>query len=153
MRHRLPAALALVIVAAAAAPALAKDSTWLLCKGVADHGKGADADKTYFVANLLEHRASNGEDRVLMVSLIYGDRVSRGTIDKVETGKAGKLVTKAVDGKHAVIFTGTGTLDDAMASFTLAGTLDETYGDAKADRQPFAATLACEALDDQAIGH
>ena len=140
--------LAIVIIALLASPALAKDSTWLVCKGTADHG-GA---KTFFVANVLEHRGSHGDDRELRVTLIYGDRVSRGVIAKTEGGKPGKLETRAIDGKHVVIFSGTATLDDAMSSLVLAGTLDEMYGDAKPDRQKLAATLACEALDDQAIG-
>ena len=144
--------LALALLAAAAAPALAKDSTWLLCKGVADHGSGANASKTYLVASALEHRAPNGSDRELRVTLVYGDRVSHGVIAKTEGGKPGKLETRAIDGKHVVIFSGTATLDDPMTSLVLAGTLDEMYGDAKPDRQKLAATLACEALDDQAIG-
>jgi hypothetical protein len=145
--------LAVLILAATASPALAKDSTWLVCKGIATHGTGADADKTFFVANVLEHRAPSGSDRELRVSLIYGDRVSRGVIAKAESGKAGKLETRNVDGKHGVIFTGTAQLDDAMSSFAITGTLDDTYGDAKPDRHPLTATLSCEALDDQAIGH
>jgi hypothetical protein len=144
--------LALTAIAAAASPALAKDSTWLVCKGVAEHGAAPDADKTFFVANVLEHRAPSGSDRELRVTLIYGDRASRGVIAKAEPNKAGKLETRDVDGKRGVIFSGTGQLDEAMTSFAITGKLDETYGDAKPDRRPLRATLTCEALDDQAIG-
>lgn len=133
-------------------PAFAKDSTWLLCKGTADHAT-KPASKTFLAASVLEHRAPNGSDRALAVTLIYGDRVSRGTVARAEPGKPGKLATKNVDGKHTVIFTGTAQLDDAMTTLALTGTLDEMFGDAKPDRAPLTATLACETLDDQAIGH
>ena len=146
-------ALALALVAAAATPALGKDSTWLLCKGTAVHGSTTDTAQTYFVANVLEHRAPNGRDRELRVTLIYGDRVSRGVVANAEPGKAGKLETRAVDGKRGVIFSGTAQLDDSMSSFSISGKLDETYGDAAPDRKPLSAQLSCEALDDQAIGH
>src|SRR5450432_3028492 len=96
--------LALALVAITAAPALAKDSTWLVCKGVAEHGAASNTSKTYFIANVLEHRAANGSDRELRVTLIYGDRVSRGTVANAEPNKAGKLETRAVDGTRGVIF-------------------------------------------------
>jgi hypothetical protein len=150
---RMRTLLALALVAALAAPALAKDSTWIVCKGVAAHGAKPDVTRTYLVASALEHRAPRGDGRELAVTLIYGDRVSRGTVADSEPGKAGKLETRSVTGKRAVIFTGTAQLDDAMTSLVLAGTLDAMYGDAKPMREPVTATLACETLDDQAIDH
>jgi len=57
--------IAIALVALATSPALARDSTWLVCKGVADHGAAPDVDKTYLVASVLEHRAGKGDGREL----------------------------------------------------------------------------------------
>jgi hypothetical protein len=148
-----PCAVALTL--ATAAPAFARDSTWLLCKGIGTHGAGADAEKTYIVASLLEHRGA--VDRDLGVTLIYGDHVTRGAIvgkaNATFMDKAAALKLANVDGKRANAFTGTGMLAGDLTAFTLDGTLDFTFGDdAKAKPAPFKAKLTCEPLDDQAIG-
>src|SRR5438067_728996 len=93
----------LAVVAALLASGLAeaRDSTWLLCKGTAEHGTGKDADKSTVVASLLEHRASDGTSRDLGVTLLFGDRVSHGAVpgkngsDAAPKGSQLKLVDMA----------------------------------------------------------
>lgn len=43
--------------------AIAGDSGWLLCKGIATHGTGNDTEKAPVVASLLEYRAADGDSR------------------------------------------------------------------------------------------
>ena len=147
--------LALIVLAATATPALARDSTWLLCKGIATHGAGADRETTYIAASLLEHRGA--ADRDLGVTVIYGDHVTRGAIVGTEKaqflGKATALKLVSVD-KNTNVFTGTALLASDMRWFTLKGTIDFTFGDDPKEKQvPFEAKLQCEKLDSVAIGH
>ena len=122
--------------------AQAADSSWLVCKGVA---KRADT-QTYFVANVLEHRAGV-DHRALSVTLIYGSHVSRGEITD-GTLHATDTATKRV------VFVGTGALSGDFTTFTLDGALDANFGElAKPRMERFHAALACEQLDDLAIGH
>lgn len=144
-----------LVTLAASSAAYARDSAWLLCKGTGEHGTGADKEKTYLAASLLEHRGT--EDRDLGVTLIYGDHVMRGAIVGTKTvsfsGKAAPLKLAHVD-KKGNAFTGTAMLSADLKTFTLKGTIDFTFGDdPKAKQAPFEAKLACEQLDDQAIGH
>ena len=156
--HVMLSRLTVVLVAtitATATPALARDSTWLLCKGIGTHGAGNDQEKTYIAASLLEHRGA--ADRDLGVTLIYGDHVARGAIvgtQKVQfIGKATALKLANI-GKKTTAFTGTALLANDMTSFTLKGTIDFTFGDdPKAKPLPFEAKLACDELDSMAIGH
>ena len=142
--------LALAFVMILAGTASAKDSTWLLCKGVATHGDGT---KTYVVASLLEHRGA--ADRDLDVTLIYGAHTARGAI--VGTAKApflGKATAVKLASKRPATFAGTLALATDMTSVALDGKLDDTFGDdAKAKPTTMTAKLACEVLDDAAIGH
>lgn len=141
-----------LVLTATAATSYAKDSTWLLCKGV---GVQADKTKTYIVASLLEHRGV--ADRDLGVTVIYGDHVTRGAIvGKAAAPFSGKptALKLANVGKAGTAFTGTATLADDMTTFSLKGSIDFTFGDdPKAKPQGFEAKLTCEALDDAAIGH
>ena len=145
--------LALLVLAATATPALARDSTWLLCKGVGTHGAANDKEKIYIAASLLEHRGA--ADRDLGVTMIYGDHVTRGAIVGTEKaqfiGKATTLNLSNVD-KKGTAFTGTALLGNDMKSFALKGTIDFTFGDdPKAKQEPFEAKLACEELDNQKL--
>jgi hypothetical protein len=150
--------LAFVVAAAAVAvPAIAdaKDSTWLVCKGVGSQGAKADT-KTYVVASLLEHRGADG--RNLAVTLIYGDNVSRaeaiGKKGDDFVGKPAKLKLLSIGSGHRTTLDGTITLAADMASVAIDGALDPTFGsDAKSKPVPFTAKLSCETLDDQSIGH
>lgn len=136
-----------LVLAATTATSYAKDSTWLLCKGV---GEQADKTKTYIVASLLEHRSPT--DRDLGVTVIYGDHVTRGVLHG--TPFTGKELNLANVGKPGTAFTGTATLSDDMKTFALKGSIDFAFGDdPKGKPQAFTAKLACEALDDAAIGH
>jgi hypothetical protein len=132
--------------------ASARDSTWALCRGIADLDGG---DKIHFVASIHEHRAPSGDKRDLSVTLLYGGQVSLGGIADITFDKPGALTTNsAVMPKQPVIFTGTGTLDKKMSMFTLKGKLDYNFGMmAKQALVGFSAKLACVELDDMAIGH
>jgi hypothetical protein len=150
---RLVIRVAFGVLLASPTAAHAADSTWLLCKGIADKGGGA---KSYLAANLLEHRNATGDGRDLDVTLLYGAHVMTGEI----LGKTGDFmvkpvalqVTEEVDGKRVVIFTGTGRLSSDMKTFTVAGKFDFTFGREPAP-QPIMAKLRCEELNDLAIGH
>ena len=135
----------------------ARDSAWVLCKGIVDPGAGHA--KSYLVASLLEHRSDNGASRDLAVTVLYGDHVARGAIlnsdDGFTDGRARpvKLTTVGTKTSHP-IFTGTVALTSDMKSVAMVGSLDEDYGDAaKPSLVQVTAKLACEQLDDMAIGH
>jgi hypothetical protein len=139
-----------VAIAAVATPAFARDSAWLVCKGVGTH----DKEKSYFVASLLEHRSASGSDRDLEVALIYGVHIAHGAIvAKPFESKAQAVKLATVDTKKTA-FTGTALMSEDFKTFTLKGQLDFTFGDdPKAKTEAFDAKLTCEQLDDQAIGH
>ena len=121
----------------------AGDSSWLVCKGIATR---ADY-KTYFVANVLEHRAGV-DQRALSVTLVYGDHLARGEITDGSSLRASEIASKRV------VFAGTGKLSDDFKTFTLDGKLDGNFGALATPRmERFHAALACEQLDDLAIGH
>jgi hypothetical protein len=135
----------------------AGDSTWLLCRGIAEHGAGADRQKTHMVASLHEHRGAKGDGRDLSVTLIYGDHVGRGEVigkdGGDEVGKQVPVKLSSIDGKKRPVFTGTSELAQDMNTVTLTGSIDWTFGqDAKAKMVPFSGKLNCKQLDDQAIG-
>ncbi len=135
--------LALVLVVATSGLAEARDSTWLLCQGIGDQG----GKKVHVVASLLEHRAPDGQSREVAVTLVRGDRVGRGTI-------AGERLALKEIGSHREVWTGKANLSADMRAFALDGTIDAFWGDAaKPLHQPFTAKLACQELDDAAIGH
>jgi hypothetical protein len=148
--------LSLLIPLLLPATASAGDSTWLLCKGIGEHG-AKDVTKTHIVASLHEHRGTGGRD--LSVTLIYGVHLNRGDIlgkslgkDADVIGKSAPLKLTSVASKGKVVFNGTGELAKDMKTFTLKGSLDGTYAqDPKPTMEPFAAKLACEVLDDLAI--
>ena len=135
--------------------AYARDSTWLLCKGIGEHGAGGDKTKTHIVVNLLEHRAPTGDSRDLSVTLIYGAHVNVGEMigKKGEFfGKAAPLTVSNIAAKPRVTFSGTGELATNTRSFTLKGSIDPTFGmDPKQPLVPFSVKLVCEELDDMAI--
>ena len=126
--------------------ASARDSTWLLCKGIADTSDGKKA----FAASLHEHRGTGGDKRDLSVTLLYGGQVSLGGIADITLDKAGALTTKsAVLPLQPVIFTGTGTLDAKMTTFTMKGKLDYDFGmTPKPSLVTFSAKLTCVELAD-----
>jgi len=136
------------VLAAVAIPSAAQaaDSSWLVCKGIATHG---DTQKTFFVANVLEHRYE-AVKRALDVTLIYGANVSTGEVTDIA---AGTLRATSVDNKH-VVFVGTGKLSEGFKTFTLVGKIDFDFGGRDNPRMDrFTAKLSCEQLDDLAIGH
>jgi hypothetical protein len=145
--------LSILIVLASSGIAFARDSTWLLCRGTGEHGTGADKQRTHVVASLHEHRAANGTDRDVAITLIYGDHVIKGTVaSSAGTGKAEAVKLSTLEGKRAVVFTGTSALAQDMHAITFAGSIDWTFGAAN-KLVPFSAKLTCDELDDQAIGH
>lgn len=135
--------------------ARAGDSSWLLCKGVAEIG-AKEKTKTHLVASLHEHRGTGGRD--LSVTVIYGVHVNRGDILGKSIGKDEDVLGKTaplklvVVGKNVQTFKGTATLAQDLTTFTLAGSIDPTYGQAgKRAMEPVTAKLSCELLDDLAI--
>jgi hypothetical protein len=153
---RLPIAIAAAVLATSNI-ASARDSMWLVCKGIVDPGAGHD--KSYLVASLYEHRSESGASRDLAVTVIYGDHVAKGAIldsaDGFTDGKARpvKLATVGVKTSHP-IFTGTLALTSDVKSVSLVGSLDAYYGDAaKPSLEQVTAKLVCQQLDDMAIGH
>jgi hypothetical protein len=147
-----------VTLLASTGVAHAKDSLWLICKGVGDHG----GDKSHVVVSLHEHRGSDGATRDLDVVLIYGVHVSRGEVQGTKAGvKDGEVIGKAVPLKLSVTkpkaadtFTGTGELTRDMKTFTMKGSIDWAFGQDPAPKPTmvsFSAKLTCELLDDQAI--
>lgn len=142
-------------ILATATPALASDSTWLLCKGTGVHGVKGDETKTNIVASLHEHRAAGGRD--LAVTLIYGVHVSTGDEQGKTLGKdedvVGKVAAlKLATAKKRTVFTGTGELATDMKTYTLKGKIDFTFGDDPKEPQvPFTAKLTCEQLDDASL--
>jgi len=130
-----------VVVTLIATPALAADSTWLLCKGIAEVGK--PATKVHLAISAFEHRdPTTGADRGLDVTILRGSHVSRAMIKKLETGKPIKFSAKPIAG--SVPIAGKLTLSIDMTKLTITGTLD---------KDPLTATFTCETLDDLAIGH
>ena len=130
-----------------ARPSHANDSTWLVCKGIASPG----ATKMHLVVSAIEQRAANGSDRDLSLTIMRGDHVSRAVATKIETGKPRAFTARR--GKHVTI-DGRVTLASDMSTLALDGTIDPSFGiDAKQARASFTAKLACETLDDLAIGH
>jgi hypothetical protein len=127
--------------------AFARDSTWMLCKGKASMGD----DKVPVLVNLLEHRAEDGSSRDLEVTLIYGDRVSRGTVkgkdgsDATAKGNTVKLVDTS--SKATVIYDGGAVLSEDFKALTLKGKADQFWGDDKPTPVPFSAKLKCEEID------
>ncbi|MBX3162825.1 MAG: hypothetical protein KF773_43085 [Deltaproteobacteria bacterium] len=154
--------LVVIALAGTVGSAHAGDSTWLVCKGIAERGKKGDVTKSHIVASLHEHRGADRSSRDLNVTLIYGVHVSRGdilgsTVDK----KTGDVLGKAVPvklsatpagGKPVEVFAGTADVAKDLKTFTLKGDIDFAFGlDPKPVRVPFAAKMTCELLDDLAI--
>ena len=147
--------LAVALVVATTAPAAARDSTWLLCKGVSERGT-KDKEKAWLVASVFEHRGAT--DRDLDVTLLYGSHVMSGTIvggkSVAFVDKAAGVKLVATEGKKTTPFSGTVKLSGDFHTLTLTGDYDITFGsDPKAKPERLEAKLACEQLDDQAIGH
>jgi hypothetical protein len=137
----------LVAVIALPRASYAGDAAWVVCKGVAEQGKSAA--RLYIVVSVLDRRTGKGDGREQAITLIKGDHVSRGIV-----GAKGVLATRDIAGRKSIVFDGTATLPDDLSSLSLRGTIDPTFGvDRKATREPATATLACEQLDDLAIGH
>jgi hypothetical protein len=139
-------ALASIAIATMSTAAYAGDSTWLLCKGKATQGERASATHPRVVVNLLEHRAADGANRALGVTIIMGDRVSRGEqrgdFDVTPT----PLISKSIDGSHPLIFNGTAKLD-GFKVLRMEGQIDTMFGDdAKPVMAKFVAKLKCEEL-------
>ncbi len=136
--------LLVIVVTAASQPAFAGDSTWLVCRGAAAHGAN---ETTPILVSALEHRGASGDTRDLAITLVHGDHVGRGAIKNVVTDKASPLTVRAIDGKHAITFTGTATLASDLHALVLDGSLDPAFGvTAKAARVPATAKLTCEEL-------
>jgi hypothetical protein len=143
----------LVFVSILFAPTLvhAGDSSWLWCHGIAERGK--PAAKTHFAASVVEHRNAKGDGRELDVTLVKGGHVSRGVVANADVDRAGALTTKNVAPPANVVFTGTAKLDQSMTTFTLAGKIDENFGDPKGAQVVFNVKLTCETFDDLGIGN
>jgi hypothetical protein len=137
--------LSILIVLASSGIASARDSTWLLCRGIGEHG----GDKSHVVASLHEHRAANGTDRDVSIMLIYGEHVVNGTVaNTAGTGKAETVKLSTLEGKRVVVFTGTSALAKDMHAVTLAGSIDWSFGATKQKPVAFSAKLTCDELDD-----
>jgi hypothetical protein len=144
-------------IVTAAGVSHAADSSWLVCKGVADRGTKSSLEHVYLAANLFEHRGAGGDTRDLGVTLLKGDHVGRGDIIGKRAGdftqKAVALTVKSVIGKHEIAFTGTAQVAEDLSTITLVGKADVWMGDnGKPKLIPIVATLTCETLDDLAIG-
>src|SRR5260221_5062984 len=99
--------LSIVILLATTSIASARDSTWLLCRGTGEHGAGADKARTHVVVSVLEHRAPNGSDRDVAITLIYGDHVVRGAVaNTAGTGKAQAVKLSMLDRQRGLVVTG-----------------------------------------------
>jgi hypothetical protein len=158
--RRMSRSLVVVAILSSAGVAHAADSTWLICKGIAEHGAKGDVDKSHVVVSLHEHRGADGGSRDLDVTLIYGVHVSRGVvIGKTHGTKDGDVTGKAVPVKLSLTrtktfetFTGTGEVSSDNKTFTMKGSVDWAFGhDPKPTMVPFSAKLTCERLDDLAI--
>lgn len=152
--------LAGLVIATTLRPAVAADSTWLLCKGTAEVGAAGDTSRIHLVASLLEQRGADGGSRDLAITLVHGAHVARGVVrgatlgkDKEVTGVRVPVRLTATTAPSRVVFTGTGELAVGHGSVTLAGTLDLAFGQQRKPTRVLAtATLACETLADPAIG-
>jgi hypothetical protein len=129
----------------------AGDASWLLCKGVAEH----DGAKMYVAASLVEHRAADGENRDLAVTLLKGANSASGNLLGKKVGDfAGKSTPLALTGHGKTVWKGKVVLANDFTTFAMDGSFDISFGtDRKAKLAPFTAKLTCETLDDLAIGH
>jgi hypothetical protein len=143
---RLPIILTLVF--ATAGLAHAGDSTWLLCKGVADF----DGKKMYVVASVLERRDADEDSRDLDVSFLKGANEATGTLLGKNGDFMGKSTALELKTKGKLAWKGSVTLGKDFKTFAMTGTQDMGWGTTKLDTK-MTAKLTCEALDDLAIGH
>ena len=102
---------------------LAKDSMWKLCKGTftfADNS--ADGTKEVLLANLFEHRNSNGDGRETDLTLIYGANVLSGSFNSTNwnENKSEKIVLD----NEKINFTGAIVIDYVKETMNLNGKLN-----------------------------
>jgi hypothetical protein len=137
-------------VLASSAIAQAGDSSWLVCKGRAEHG--ATKQRDWILISAVEHRGTDGDSRNLTLTLLKGVNAATGDLNDKKhpfVDKAASLTMKTAKGR--VVMTGTVTLSNDFKTLSLGGKLDTAYGaGAKATLEAFDAKLACEQLDDLA---
>lgn len=152
MSHSNARFLALILVLGTSGTAAARDSSWLICKGVGQHGKKGDQTKYSFVVSAHEHRSPSGNGRETSLVFIFGEHVSRGTLTD---NKNKSLKLTSIEDKHPVVFTGSGQMPDDLKTLTLTGDLDMSFGaDAKTSTAPLTVKLTCEEqADDTSLNH
>jgi len=131
MLHRLLSATAITLTLGVSSICAARDSTWLICQGVATQGQ----EQFHVVANVVEHRDPSGEGRDLEVTLIRGTHMASATAKDPHGDGLGAIKLRVGTFKGTVQWNG----DEDAPVVVLAGTYN--------------AKLACTNLDDDAIGH